>query len=139
MARPVSLRTLAYVRARARIAMTGRVRVVRWTEPVMGADLRITAIAPTTIYEGVARIASVAAGAALIVGEAIQPTSATTVYIPHDAPIPRVDDVVLVLEFTPDGELVSDAFHVRDVAGGGLLRASRQLTCVAYQASRWWE
>ena len=141
MARPpYSSRTLAYVRARATANMLDTVRVLRRAAPVLDEDtLLLTTSVGATIYQGAARIYNDVQGAALIVGESVQATSATTISLPWTATGVHVDDIVLVLTSATDTDLVGDAFLVKDVTDGGLLRSTRALSCVAYQASRWWE
>lgn len=141
MARPpASSRTQRYVRARALANMTAQVRIVRAAKATMDTtSLHLTAVLASTIYEGVARVYSTQGSAPIYAGEGIIATSGTQVSLPYDAAIPRVDDVVLVLAFGSDPELADDTFQVKDVGGGGLIRATRLLTCVAYQANRWWE
>lgn len=136
---PYSSRTQAYVRARALANMLGQVRIIRPTRSGMDSNLLITSIEASLIYTGPARIYATNGGGALIVGEGITQTSSTTISLPYDAAAPHIDDVVLVLSFGADTELADDAYTVRDVGGGGLLRATRQLSCTAYQANRWWE
>lgn len=137
---PYSTRTQRYVRARAEANMLGAVQVLRRAKSAMDTTtLVVTTAILETVYAGKARIYSETQGAALFVGESVQPISAVTVSLPYDADGIHADDVVLVTSFGSDPELENDAFLVKDVGGGGLIRATRTLSCVAYQANRWWE
>lgn len=137
---PVTSRTLAYVRRRAEAAMTGTVKVLSLIAPTYDDNtLIMTTGVATQIYQGVARIRTELAGGAIVAGDSVIQTSATTVSLPYDAAVPKIDDIVVVLSFGADTELEDDVFQIKDVGGGGLIRATRQLQVVAYRANRWWE
>lgn len=137
---PYSARTLAYLRSRLNDNMLGQLQVLRRAQPTLDTDsLLLTTKVATTVYAGKARIYSSNGGAPIYVGEGIIAVTATTVSLPFDAPEIKVDDIVLVSSFGADPQLVADTYTVKDVAGGGLMRATRQLSCQAYQANRWWE
>jgi hypothetical protein len=137
---PYSARTLAYARSRLADNMLGAIQVLRRAVPTLDStSLVLTTTVATTVYDGKARIYSSNGGAPIFVGEGIIAVTATTVSLPHDAPEIKVDDIVLVTSFGADVQLQDDTYTVKDVAGGGLMRATRQLSCQAYQANRWWE
>lgn len=137
---PVSSRTQRYVRARARANMLGVVQIIRAVKPTYDAiTLLMTAASAQTVYEGAARIYAAQASAPIYVGEGIIATTGTIVSLPYDAAVPKVDDIVVVVTFGSDPALETDTLLIKDVGGGGLIRATRQLACVAYQANRWWE
>lgn len=140
MMRPFTPRTQAYVRRRVLADMTAVIRVLRVLNPALDPiSLIMTSGTQEVIYSGRARIRAVSGGGSIIAGEEVIATSNTSISIPFDAALPRVDDVVLVDTFGSDIEQVTRAFLVRDVDGGGLLRAMRTMTCTAYQGSRWWD
>lgn len=142
MTRPaVSMRTLAYIRRRVLMAMTAEITILRMVRPDLdGNSLLVTSGVASTIYTGNARIRNVGSGGPIIVGEETVSTSNTLISIPFDAVVPRIDDVVLVGDYGPeDTDLNDRAFQIKDVDGGGLLRAVRTLSCSKYEESRWWE
>lgn len=137
---PLTTRTQSFVRARAMANMTGQVRILRMVRPSMDdLTLLVTAAQAQLIYQGKARIRALQGGGMLIVGEEQISTRSTAISIPFDAPVPHVDDVVLVDSYGTDTDLATKAFLIKDVDGGGLIRAVRTLTCSVYEASRWWE
>jgi len=120
--------------------MLDRIRVVRTSGPVLDSStLKVTLTSTATVYEGKARIWAINSAGVTIVGENVYNNSSTYVAIPFNAPIPRQDDVVLVLADQGDTSVVNQAFHILDVNGGGLLQSHRILTCAAYAGSRFWE
>ena len=138
--RVISDRTRSYVRKRTLDAMTAQVTIYRMHKPEMDpTSLLIISDTAETIYTGQARIRQVSGAAPILVGEEQLTLAGTAVSIPYDAALPRVDDIVVVDSFGTDTELVSRAFQVRDVDGGGLIRAVRTMTCTLYNESRWWE
>lgn len=137
---PASTRTLAYVRARARANMLGSIQIFRLLAPTMNSStLIMTTGTPTEVYSGPARIYTETQGGAVIVGESVLQTAATTISLPYNAALPKIDDVAVVISFGSDPELEDDAYQIKAVGAGGLIRATRQLQVMAYRANRWWE
>lgn len=140
MPRPVSAYASAYARRRVQSYMTATGRILR-----MGAlsEDQVTGVVssgvPTTLYTGKMRIWSVSASGVLVLGEADIDTRTTYVTIPFATVVPRTDDIVIVDDFGSDEDLETKTFRVIGVDGGGLTRASRRLTVVAWQQSREWD
>jgi hypothetical protein len=137
---PYSTRTLRYVRQRALANMLGQVRVLHVVPPVYDENTLVaTGGVATVLYSGRARIYTEQASAAIFTGEAVIQTGATIISLPYNAAVPKVDDIVIVDSFGADTDLEDDVFSITDVGGGGLMRATRQLSVKAYRANRWWE
>ena len=93
----------------------------------------------SSIYQGKARIYSVAGPQVISVGESDLTFRSTYISIPADVhPAPHRDDLVIVLEAVSDEDLQGKAFRVLDVEGGGLVRAVRRMQCTALEESSSW-
>lgn len=137
---PYSARTLTYVRRRAMANMLATVRVLHLVPAVYDeVTLKATSGTAQVLYAGQARVYTEQGSAAIFTGEQVIQTSSTVVSLPWDAPVPKIDDVVVVDDYGPDTELEEDTWLITDVGGGGLMRATRQLSVKAYAANRWWE
>jgi len=129
-----------YITRRAFGAMVDRVAINR----AAGVELNTTtgmnvATAGVEIYQGQARIYSVAGPQVLDLGEADITLRSTYISIPAGyLPAPQKDDIVTVLEARSDEALIGKAFRVLDVDGGGLVRAVRRMQCVAWEESSSW-
>lgn len=91
----------------------------------------------TTVYQGKARIRSVQTGAKAREGGGEVVRRQTTIGIPFSAPVPRVNDVVLVL-IDDDPDVVRLALAVDSVDAGGYFNGERTLTCSGLGRSRTW-
>lgn len=136
---PYSARTQAVARAQMLADMLAQIRIVRTKLSPLDDALVHTAVLVETVYTGVARITTVNPTGVLTVGEEQISTRSTNVSIPYDAAVCKVSDIVVVDSYGSDTDLAERAFQVKGVDGGGLLRANRVLSCVAYFESRWWE
>lgn len=130
------------VRTRTEAQMTSTVRVMRGAlgqlDPVTGDVGGLESM--TVIYEGKGRIRTVAGSGVLTVGEGTVDTRSTIISIPiSSTPVPRRDDVVLVLnDDLADVDLDEHTFRVMDVDGGTLFGDARRLTCQGFAQSRYW-
>lgn len=88
----------------------------------------------TVVYEGVCRVSTTRGGTPISVGHEVVMWQSTDIYVPYDAPMPRVDDIV-VLTAAPDPSLVGQSFVVLDVARTQYLTA-RKMTAQGIQESR---
>lgn len=129
---------LAVVRAQAyaEANMTAKVRVSRPIAAVFSRQTGQLVEAPdAVVYEGPARVYGVQGPATYAIGEEPTYFSSSYVSIPLRSELPRVDDVVQVLEHD-DPLLVGRHFRVQDVESGGQLPVVRRLSVTGIQASR---
>lgn len=98
-----------------------------------------------TIYAGMARIRTVSGSGVLSTGGGTIDTRQTIISIPMVAAIPYRDDIVTVSEVNqdPDGsqadtDLITRAWRVLDVDGGGYFGDARRMTCTQFFDSRYW-
>lgn len=126
-------------RAYAKGNMIARVRIDRPTSPVFDPVTGELGMGPDeTIYEGMARVASVQGPTQYFLGDEPQAYSNTLVSIPIEATKPRVDDVVEVLAH-PDLEIIGRFFRVLDVEAGGHMPVVHRMQVVGIAPSRQWE
>jgi Family of unknown function (DUF6093) len=140
MVRVASSFSRRYVTRRALGAMVDTVTIHRPGDTVFDDQTGFNAATETTkIYQGKARIYSVAGPQVVEVGEADLTFRSTYISIPAEVfPAPHRDDIVIVLEARSDEELQGKAFRVLDVEGGGLVRAVRRMQCTSLEESSSW-
>lgn len=138
---PFSARTQAYARNRAEANMLDQITVLRMrAEPVFDpTTMLVTSAPPTTVYTGIARVHTARGAGVTVIGDVAVDTRTIAISIPFNAPVPRQDDLVIVNSDESDSDMQARAFQVRDVDGGGLLRAIRTMSCTGYNESHWWE
>jgi hypothetical protein len=136
-----SARTLAYIRRRSEESMHSVVRVVRLDASAMDEDTGMVFSKLDTThngYHGKARIWTVANGGTVVVGDEEIQTAQTNISLPANAaPVPKIDDYVVVEEHDDDQVLVGRYYRVNEIDGGGLMRPTRRLTVEAVTDTRW--
>lgn len=137
--RTVSNYARAYVRGRAMAHMTSEVRISRHRDGELDTATGLyTADTGKKIYEGIARIWDSGTGAVINAGEADLVTTVTYCSVPFSAPIPRIDDLLVVTHSPSDGALLNRGFRIIAIDGGGLARATRRLQISALSENRSW-
>ena len=99
-----------------------------------------TYVPPTmsAVYEGKAGVSLAAGAGSYSVGDEPTYYSSITCHIPHaPAIMPRIDDVILI-DASPDPDLVGRAFRVTDVPAGGRVATSIDLAATGIAPSRQW-
>lgn len=129
-----------YAKAYAESLMIATVKIERKGAPafdsVTGA---VSSGAPSPIYEGKARIWSVTGPMQLSFGDEPTYYSNTFATIPvATEPIPRIDDVLTVINHPGDPGIEGRVFQVKDVEAGGQFLPSRRLQLVGVQESKQW-
>lgn len=132
-----SKRAREYVKKMTVAQMTSQVVVTRPGAPTFDSATGLTeAHTGSTVWSGPARIYSTT-GSLTVLGEGLVSMGQTTISIPQDAPLPRVDDIVEVTASPDDPAMVERRYRVIDVSEGGLLSPSRQLTCTTIEGNPW--
>lgn len=134
-----------YARLHASAHMYYTVSIVRMLDPLFD-DVTglLEATQKLSVYQGPARIWTVAGPQVLGVGEDQLTLRQTYVSIPWDAfPVPNRDDIVTVLTydvhpFYGDDELIGRTFRVTDVELGGQMYATRRLQVIGLEPSSAW-
>lgn len=88
----------------------------------------------TTIYEGVCRVAPTTSGQPTVVGQEEVVYRQTDVFLPHDAPVPREDDIIVVTRAEHDPDMVGRVFRIVDVRLSSNNNA-RKVSCTNLQPS----
>lgn len=129
-----------YVRNRVEAQMTSRITIYRNGAPEFDAETGVyTARKDKAIYTGKARIYGVDGAAVTQVGEGDFVNRSTYISIPATvSPVPRADDVVVVLE-SMDRDLIGRAMRVITVDGGSILMPSRRLQVTGLLENRDWK
>jgi Family of unknown function (DUF6093) len=140
MVRVASSFSRKYITRRALGAMVDTVAIHRPGDVVLDDETGLnTATESTKVYQGKARIYSVAGPQVVAVGEADLTFRSTYISIPAEIfPTPHKDDIVIVLECVSDESLQGKAFRILDIEGGGLVRAVRRMQCQVLEESSAW-
>ena len=137
--RTVSNYARKYVRSRAEAHMNCQIILSRHRDGYLdSASGLYTADSGTVYYEGIGRIWDSNTGAIINVGEADLATTVTYCSVPFDTPIPRVDDLLRVVQCSHDPALVGRGFRIIGLDGGGLARATRRMQISALSENRSW-
>jgi len=117
--------------------MTSTVTIERPAVPTFDSTTGMsTAHTSVVVWSGPARIYSTTGGMQLV-GGGLAAIGQSTVSIPQDAPLPKVDDMVEVTASPDDPAMVGRRYRVIDVTEGGILSPSRQLTVTTQEGSPW--
>lgn len=123
-----------YTRTRMPAAMAYSCRVERVTKPTIGVDLKATPGARTTVYEGPFRLWEITGATSLNLGGEDIMMESTQASFPHDAPLFRKDDEIVITACPPaDAKLTGQRFQIQTKAKAGELRATRRYTVTAVQ------
>ena len=129
-------RTLAQAQVEAN--MIAHVKISRSTDLHFDrATGELVANTDDLVWDGVATINMVQGPVTYNLGDEPQFFSSTYVHIPMRAAVPRVDDIVEVVD-DPDPALIGRLFRIQDVEAGGQIPTSRKLQVVGIQPSREW-
>lgn len=133
-------RVIAVAREFAESNMTAMVSITRKAAPVFDPETGgLASGEPIVVYEGKARIYSATGPVTYNIGDEPTYFSSTMVSIPVITDdIPRVDDLVTVLEYLSDPLMVGRTFRVQDVEAGGQWMAARKLQVTGVQESQQW-
>lgn len=139
MSRMPSTLATRYVRARVNAQMSYWIKIYRTGAPEFNSTTGVyTANAVTQIYEGKARIWYAGGGSAIAIGEGDIVLTPTYVSIPFESdPIPRVDDVIEVMD-SADPDLVGRTFRIMSVDSGSYLLPARKMQVVMWSENRTW-
>lgn len=123
----------AYLVSAVGVFMTSTVELVR-PAPVKYDPILGTALAGAeegfTGYKGPAGISRSSSAGAVMSGESYAEIATARVTLPQAAaPLPRVEDQVIVLTCPEDPSLVGEVLRVIDVTYGGIANPVRTLTC----------
>lgn len=130
-------RARAYLYKQTVAQMTSQVTIHRPGTPSFNATSgTMTAQGATTIWSGPARIYSIQ-GSLQVVGGGIASLGQTTISVPQDAPLAKVDDMVEVTSSPDDPAIVGKQYRVIDVTEGGIVSPARQLTVTVVEGSPW--
>ena len=137
--RTISNYARSYVRGRAMAHMTSTVLISRHRDGALDTNTGMyTADTGKKIYEGIARIWDSGTGSVINVGEADLVTTVMYCSIPFAAPVPRIDDLLVVTYSPSDEALLNRGFRIIAIDGGGLARATRRLQISALSENRSW-
>jgi hypothetical protein len=91
----------------------------------------------TVKWTGPCRIWEVAAGQQVVVGEQEIVTTQTYLSLPFDVtPLPEHDDIIEVLTYPDDPDLVGRTVSIEDFVRGGGLRASRRFLVTVQSSNK---
>lgn len=126
---PIDLRispyAKTYIRDRATDLMNATVRINK-PAPAYDPVTRTTTNTEGPVkYEGPARIWEVPGGQQIIIGDQEIVVTQSNMSIPWDAPVPEVDDLIIVVD-SDDSDLVGRSINIESMVRGGGLRASRR-------------
>lgn len=128
------------VRRQVDQTLTAYVVITRGSTRTLNATTGMLSSTPgTIIYSGAARIPTISAEGAVNVGEGSLNQRSTVVTIPWDAPVPKRDDLLTVVQDTlADPNLAENTWRVVGVDGGTLLGAYRHVSCTQERGSGRW-
>ena len=127
-----------YARRFAEGNMTAKVKITRQDVPLFNVTSgELAAVEQSVVYQGKARVYTVAGPVTMSLGEEPQYFSQTNISVPLTA-TPRVDDMVEVTEHD-DPAVVGRRFRVLDVESAGQYPSFRRLQVSGVQRSQQWE
>lgn len=132
-----SARARAYLKKMTELQMQSQVHITRPGNPTFDpASGLTTAHTGSDVYTGPARVYPTQ-GALQAIGDGLVSIGQTSISIPQDAPLPKVDDIVDVVSTPDDSAMVDRRYRVIDVSEGGILSPSRSLTCTTVEGNPW--
>ena len=133
-------RTMRVAREFAESNMTATVAITRKSAPVFDPQTGGLASAdPDIVYIGKARIYTVQGPMTMSYGDEPAYFSSSIVSIPViTTELPRVDDLIRVLDYPSDPTMKDRFFRVQDVESGGQWMAARKLQVTGVQESQQW-
>lgn len=129
-------RAVNSLRRMAEEHMVDTVRVYRPSTSVLSDDLTETNVPGALVWEGKARISPTQGPREQGVGEGVISMRDADFLIPHDAPLPWMDDEVEVVA-SADAALVGRWFRITDVRVFSQ-QAARRFSAIQAQPSRQW-
>lgn len=139
MSRLPSQAAARYIRKRVNEQMAYRVQIYRNGTPNFDEASGVyTAKKATLVYEGRGRIWYAGGGSAIAIGEGDIVVTPTYLSIPFTAdPVPRVDDVVVVID-SPDSDLLGRTLRITSVDSGSYIHPARKMQVVVWSDNRTW-
>lgn len=133
----LSITSLArdYVRSRATSVMEYECRVERVTKGNHDEETLVyTAGGRSTQYEGKVRIWEVSGASAIAIGDAEVMLENTQASFPHDAPLFKKDDEIVITAVpVQDSALMGARFQIQTASKAGELRSSRRYSVTSVQ------
>jgi hypothetical protein len=134
------------VRRRVYAAMKAQIVILRGELGVMDPDTLLVGglsgakqIYPQPGYPGMARIRTVTRQGAVETSGGLIPLRETIISIPMEAPVPHVDDAVIIgVDDLADANLDTRIFQVLAVDGGSFFGDARRMTVQGWYESRYW-
>lgn len=128
-----------YIRKRVNEQMAYRVQIYRAGAAAFNGTTGVyTTNAKNLIYEGKGRIWYAGGGSAISIGDGDIVITPTYLSIPFETdPVPRVDDVVVVIS-SPDPDFIGRTLRITSVDSGSYIHPARKMQVVVWSDNRTW-